>query len=617
MEQYARSTITGWMGVAILSGCVLVWSWAQGWYFNPKPVPDNSRSPVNYPPPARLLSTALLNKAAPDSSFYRHDSTCTGFHHRHFDPALPAISPGTLTQKTLKAATGLEWTPLTPIQNRVDFTQHVENTQNRVIYLLEQRWIGQAGPRLLSAGSDDGLAVWVNGELAGTHHAGRALEAGSDWFPVHLRRGYNTFLFKVDQGHGSWGLTWQLRSSNELQKYVTDNVTEIYRDLPEAAIVPDSTSLLALKQEPRRQVDSLHRISWRWLPQQINETPGRWHERAAWQLDSSIPLPDNFHVGRWHYRILGNEDSTLYEEILPVYRRSAAREQLHQLEKTKPEFSGDPSQRVRREAARTYFSADYSTRMQARALWEASIPEQPESHHHEMYGIEDPDGKIWPYRLFRPVSMQTDHSYPLVFVFHTEFDQTVDSFWKTYAGGSHARTARWRTLAEKHNIILAHPFIRGHEEGITRAISYLPRMEQKIRRSLSAPVGSTGAVAWSKSVLSLFELMEEQTFSTLNHIGLISPWLAENALERRRIITQLTRTYPEMNVFIRYGLDDTDVPVYLPRRWKQAMATLSGDRWQINYREIPGATHWNYPGDPEAGFYRWITTQSQPQKDMP
>jgi len=395
-------------------------------------------------------------------------------------------------------------------------------------------------------------------------------------------------------------------------------VTDIYRDLPEAAIIPDSARRFGIKSDPRRQVDSLHRISWRWLPQQGSGEAGDWHERAAWQLNSSIALPEHFQAGRWHYRVLDHEDSTLYEEILPVYRRSEARRQLRQLEKSTPELSGDPSQRVRHHATRTFFSADegsYSTRMQARALWEATASGQPGSAY-EIYGVEGTGGKIWPYRLFRPVNLQADHSYPLVFVFHTEFDQTVDSFWGTYAGGSHARTTRWRALAEEYNVILALPFIQGQKQGIARAATYLPRMEQKIRRSLPVQVSEVSAVAWSKSVLSLFELMEKQTFSSLANIGLISPWLAENALERRRVITRLTRTYPDMKVFIRHGLDDTDVPVYLPRRWKQAMSTLSGGCWQINYREVPRATHWNYPGNPEADFYRFISTETQNKKDM-
>ena len=144
------------MIVAIFTGlsvALLTWSWTQGWVPFHTQALDNPTPATNQPKGIRLLSTALLNKVRPDSSFYRHDSTCTGFYRRHFDPALPGISSGPLTPKTLKAATGLGWTPLTGTANKIDFTQHVENAQNRLIYMLELRWIEKPGRRLLSTGS--------------------------------------------------------------------------------------------------------------------------------------------------------------------------------------------------------------------------------------------------------------------------------------------------------------------------------------------------------------------------------------------------------------------------------------------------------------------------------
>ena len=625
----ARILFAGVILAAVaLSGAagLWMWGWPQRWYsgFNTSQAQKLEYSGMHNQT-VRYLSEALINKANPDPAFYRHDSTCTGFHRRHFDPALPGISSGPLTPKTLKAATGLGWTPLTGTANKIDFTQHVENAQNRLIYLLEERWIEKPGRQLLSTGSDDGLAVWVNGEPVGRHHAGRALEAGSDWYPVNLKRGYNTFLFKVDQGHGSWGLTRRLRSHEEFEEYVTRHVSQIYRDLPASAIIPDSARRLALKSDSRRRADSLHRIAWRWLPEQGQEQKGGstdgWQEQNAWQTGASIGLPEWFQSGRLHYRIMGPTDSTLYEEIVPIYRQTAAQRQWQHLQNADRTPPADVSGRVRLEAARTLMEAEegvYSTRMQARVLWEAAHPGEAGGPH-ELYGVEGPGGNVRPFRLFAPVSPAPAHSYPLVFVLHAEFDENVDSFWETYAGGSHARTARWRALAEEYNLVLALPFLKGTGQGIRRAADYLPRIEQNIRSKLTVPPANVAALAWSKSALSLFELMETRTFENLDHIGLISPWLADNPLERRRIITRLTGIYPEMKVFIRHGLDDTDVPVYLPRRWRKSMEGLSEDSWNIDYREVPGATHWNYPGDPESAFYRWITqeSQSQPEKDLP
>ena len=57
----------------------------------------------------------------------------------------------------------------------------------------------------LLIGSDDGIRIWLNGELIHTNPAYRGAYPDQDKIPVNLKKGWNTLLVKVLQGGGGWG----------------------------------------------------------------------------------------------------------------------------------------------------------------------------------------------------------------------------------------------------------------------------------------------------------------------------------------------------------------------------------------------------------------------------
>jgi hypothetical protein len=56
----------------------------------------------------------------------------------------------------------------------------------------------------LLLGSDDGVRVWVNGEIVHTNPIYRAAEPDLDRITVRLKKGWNKVLIKVLQGAGAW-----------------------------------------------------------------------------------------------------------------------------------------------------------------------------------------------------------------------------------------------------------------------------------------------------------------------------------------------------------------------------------------------------------------------------
>jgi hypothetical protein len=68
-----------------------------------------------------------------------------------------------------------------------------------------------AKPALLKIRSNDGVRVWLNGQMVHDHHLGRSIDSGEDQVAIALQKGPNRLLVKVDQGGGDWGLLVLLR----------------------------------------------------------------------------------------------------------------------------------------------------------------------------------------------------------------------------------------------------------------------------------------------------------------------------------------------------------------------------------------------------------------------
>jgi hypothetical protein len=58
---------------------------------------------------------------------------------------------------------------------------------------------------VLRCGSDDGIRIWLNGELVHSREIGRAYRPGDDEVAIRLRAGWNYLLVKVSNYQGMWG----------------------------------------------------------------------------------------------------------------------------------------------------------------------------------------------------------------------------------------------------------------------------------------------------------------------------------------------------------------------------------------------------------------------------
>jgi len=55
--------------------------------------------------------------------------------------------------------------------------------------------------------SDDGIRIWLNGDMIHDHHIGRGVDEAGDLVVAKLKKGKNRLLVKVDQGTGGWAFS--------------------------------------------------------------------------------------------------------------------------------------------------------------------------------------------------------------------------------------------------------------------------------------------------------------------------------------------------------------------------------------------------------------------------
>ncbi len=78
-------------------------------------------------------------------------------------------------------------------------------SERGIVYGLVYVFSPDQRETLMLLGSDDGVRVWLNGELVHTNPAYRGATPDQDRVSVRLNKGWNKLLIKVLQGGGGWG----------------------------------------------------------------------------------------------------------------------------------------------------------------------------------------------------------------------------------------------------------------------------------------------------------------------------------------------------------------------------------------------------------------------------
>ncbi len=124
-----------------------------------------------------------------------------------FDAVYPPEQAKTV-EELLKVAS---WKPVSAPGGTLNLLPHFKPNTNVVAYALALIEAPREQTTELLIGSDDGVKVWLNGELVHSNHVHRGLAIDQDRVVVRLRQGTNWLLVKVENGGGEWALALRVR----------------------------------------------------------------------------------------------------------------------------------------------------------------------------------------------------------------------------------------------------------------------------------------------------------------------------------------------------------------------------------------------------------------------
>jgi len=112
-------------------------------------------------------------------------------------------------------AKGVKWKPIVATGRQpgvVDLNKLVAHRTNCSAYLKAQVWAPADMEARLEIGTDDGVKVWLNGQVVHNMDVPRSLEINADKVKVALKKGWNELLLKVTQGGGDWSACCRVRA---------------------------------------------------------------------------------------------------------------------------------------------------------------------------------------------------------------------------------------------------------------------------------------------------------------------------------------------------------------------------------------------------------------------
>jgi hypothetical protein len=88
----------------------------------------------------------------------------------------------------------------------VDFAKILKPAEGGVAYAWREFEVAEDTTLNVALGSNDGVKLWLNGELLLSSKASRVARPGDEQLTLPLKKGKNSVLLKIDQIAGGWGL---------------------------------------------------------------------------------------------------------------------------------------------------------------------------------------------------------------------------------------------------------------------------------------------------------------------------------------------------------------------------------------------------------------------------
>jgi hypothetical protein len=128
-------------------------------------------------------------------------------HRRAF--AVDSIDVNRFTPNVTIDGTDYQWASLSSEYGIVDLTDPSDDWYT-IAYAWAQIEMTEETSGFLGIGSDDGVKVWLNGELVHENWVIRGAFFDSDRVPITFKKGKNQLVLKIQNGGGPWGFSCRL-----------------------------------------------------------------------------------------------------------------------------------------------------------------------------------------------------------------------------------------------------------------------------------------------------------------------------------------------------------------------------------------------------------------------
>jgi predicted esterase len=474
---------------------------------------------------------------------------------------------------------------------------------------------------VISVGSDDGVRLWVNGELVLDHAIDRAAQPDQELVPVTLRAGENRLLVKVDQGAGDWGfylrvlkpgearLLDQQRLSPSLSPEADANTFVIATDTTAAAVArpPVRVEVLA----PGGRIVAADRV----LRGEPVRFPASGWAEGPYEAVLTMALPDR-------------REKIAY---VPWYRgdaqAAAARvvATAKAMDRTQPfsatyamlgdmivdRLGGDPAT-----ASKAQLPLIYDQLMEVAELAQAHAGGIGGAHAHGMVRlayVDDVDGSAQWCRAYLPANYDPQRKWPMVVVLHGY-------------NGPNPPYIKWWSAADRHDrfadlydTIIIHPMGRYNtgyngigDRDVVRAIELAKRRfsvdEDRVSlMGYSMGGGGTWHVGTRHpdlfaSLVPIYGGFDYRFFIPEDIIAKLGPW-ERLRLEKDSSFSQAEQLL-NLPIWIIHGDADQTVDVAHSR---YAVRMLQHWGYDVRYWEVPGLGHED-PGELREPF-QWMLAQ--------
>lgn len=549
---------------------------------------------------ARYISEPLPNRAVIKitdvDSLFVHDKDCEGFFTNHFNPHFLSITDiSKMNTELLNVKTGINWKKYNNTISTLNFNKffkHLANAkgfvENKIVYVLETLVTGSEKEIILSIGSDDGFKLWVNGDSTATVHKGRGLRLHSNMYPIKLKKGYNYIIYKVGQGKEAWELWRKYLTREAVNRVILDNMYDMYSDIPESCILPDSTTTLPLKPDGRRSLDTLHRIKCTWKTLE-NKIIGQDLLKPN-ELNQLLKLPEPFSSrALFEVAVYDKNSHLLFTEKVPIFYESHAVILAGQLTDYYTAFYNltDPVTTARNKAVKTVFTneLDYNFRKDIKFSTRSKLHPLTDLYYtknnQEQFLLSPivmgyrskADSTVQSYRVFKPFrSIHNNKKHPVIFLIHYKYNND-NPFWEHPNGFSHSHMTNRVKLSDKHQTYIVVSHGRGAQCFTGIAEEELPIILDQISSRFPIDTTKIALMTWSSSAIRTLELVLLKHFPT-HAIGMDGPSFPDNIEELNPILNEIKATYPDIKFIINHSTEDKIAPIRNSRKFVKKLKKL-------------------------------------------